>query len=366
MKTLRIDWKSLDRKERLRIVLRTLSLIVLFASITAFVVLEIRQIQADKAYRDLRSERPTVPVDSIFDSPSAAPSLPEGTPEPTPPYVVILSSGGLMTSDGVLPEYIQLYKQNPQLAGWLTFPGWTYFPIDYPVMYSGDNEAYLRHDFNKQYSTAGCLFFDGDNDPKSLSRNFVVYGHAMRAKHMFGNLTDLPSKPKVCNANRYIYVDLLWTRLKYEVFSTYYIPASGDYRRSDFASDAEFLAYAEVLKSRSTFDYGVTLSPGDRLLTLSTCQNAIEGNRVAVHARLVAQVLYERSSQSTADISGPPEGVTGLAVPTLLVLTPRPTGVTDIPTPTATVEPTPEATAEPTQDPTPVPSPEATPAAPTT
>jgi hypothetical protein len=222
-------------------------------------------------------------------------------------------------------------------------------------MYSGDNEFYLRRDFEKKYSGAGCLFFDGGNDPKALSRNFVVYGHAMQAKHMFGNLTDFPSNPAAYKANRTIYVDLLWARLKYEVFSTYYIPSSGDYRRTSFVDDADFLQYAEMLRSRSVFDFGVALSPGDRILTLSTCQNAIEGNRVAVHARLVAMVVYDKSSLSTADITGVPAGVTGAAVPTRYVLpTLVPTRAPASPTPSATATPTPEPSASPEATPEPV------------
>ncbi len=346
---IRFNWKALDRKERIRIVLRTLSLVVLVISLGAFVVLEVQALLADKAYRDLRNERPTVPVDSLFDTPGVSATPSEGTPEPTLPYAVIHSTDELTTSDGVLPEYILLYKKNPQLAGWINFPGWTRFPIDYPVMYSGDNSFYLRRDFEKKYSGAGCLFFDGGNDPTSLSRNFVIYGHAMQAKHMFGNLGNFPSTPAAYKATRFIYVDLLWARLKYEVFSTYYIPATGDYRRTSFANDDELLQYAETLKSRSVYDYGVTLSPGDRILTLSTCQNETEGMRVAVHARLVAMVVYDKSSLSTADITGVPEGVTGAAVPTRYVLpTHVPTKAPASPTPGATPRATPEVTAEPT------------------
>ena len=83
------------------------------------------------------------------------------TDAPDAPYTVFLSEDERITSDGVLPEYVGLYRRNDDLSGWLRFPGSTKYPIDYPILWSGDNDYYLRRDFTKRFSMIGVPFFDG-------------------------------------------------------------------------------------------------------------------------------------------------------------------------------------------------------------
>ena len=50
----------------------------------------------------------------------------------------------------VIGEYVDLYKQNPDIIGWIKIDG---TPIDYPVMFTPeDNEFYLNRDFDKNDS----------------------------------------------------------------------------------------------------------------------------------------------------------------------------------------------------------------------
>ena len=56
----------------------------------------------------------------------------------------------------ILPQYQELYAQNPDLAGWLCINGTN---INYPVV-QADNSYYLRRGFDRLYSTAGTLFLD--------------------------------------------------------------------------------------------------------------------------------------------------------------------------------------------------------------
>ncbi len=65
----------------------------------------------------------------------------------------------------VLSKYASLYKENSDLAGWLTIPGMV---IDYPVMQCGDDEYYLHRDFDKtKVSMAVCMCGAG---PMSIRR----------------------------------------------------------------------------------------------------------------------------------------------------------------------------------------------------
>jgi sortase B len=346
--------KPKDVRNTIRIVIRFLALVVLVGSVVSLAVTEYRSYLSKRNFDDIRDSIPTEAIEEVFHHPTDAVVV---TPEPGETYETLLSTDLLITSDGVMPQYVPLYRQNPQLAGWIRFPGWKKFPIDYPIMFSGDNAFYLRRDFTKNNSSEGCIFMDGSNDPRSIGRNLVVYGHAMRSKTMFGNIEDYPENTVSWSSRHTIYIDLLWTRLEYEVFSTYYTSSDEDYRRTYFSTDEDFGAYADLLKSRSAHDFGVEVGPRDRILTLSTCQNYVgHDRRVAVHAKLVRRIVFNRSNQSSAEITGVPEGVTGAVVPTNSpTRTPTPGPTSEIPSPSVepTVDPTPEVTPDPAASPTP-------------
>jgi sortase B len=340
-----------NARNTIRLIVRVVALVVLVGSLVSLAITEYQYYQARRDFDVIRNTLPTESIEEVFNHPTDAVVV---TPEPGETYETLLSSDILITSDGVQPQYVQLYRKNPQLAGWIRFPGWPLYPIDYPIMYSGDNDFYLRRDFSKKHSSAGCIFMDGANDPHTIGRNLVLYGHAMRSRTMFGNIEDYPENKTGWETSHTIYIDLLWTRLEYEVFSTYYTTSTADYRQTYFADDAGFGSYVDMLKARSAHDFGVEVGPRDRILTLSTCQNDVgHDRRVAVHAKLIRRIVFNRSNISSAEITGVPPGVTGAVVPTDVPKnTPTPLLSPELPSPTL------EPTVDPTLEPSPVPTPD--------
>ena len=59
--------------------------------------------------------------------------------------------------------------------------------ISYPVLYSGDDETYLRSDIYGNYHIAGCIFLEGMNQPDFSDYHSIIYGHNMRNTTMFGD-----------------------------------------------------------------------------------------------------------------------------------------------------------------------------------
>jgi SrtB family sortase len=182
------------------------------------------------------------------------------------------------------------------MIGWIRMPGFEN-PIDYPVMQARDNDFYLRKDFYRNSSYAGSIFMDCRNNSAQVERNFIIYGHAMNNLSMFGNLAQYPKHPEEYTMKTKIYLDLMKTRLEYEVFSTYLTDASYNYRQTDFTGDDEFLSFLERIRSKSVYDYKIKLAPQDRILTLSTCNSSAgKDMRTVVHARLVRQVVYDKTA----------------------------------------------------------------------
>lgn len=82
-------------------------------------------------------------------------------------------------------DWAALATVNPDIVGWLHFEDGT---LDYPVLYSGDNERYLRRSFTGETVSAGSIFLAAENAPDFSEDCAVLYGHNMKDGSMFGGL----------------------------------------------------------------------------------------------------------------------------------------------------------------------------------
>lgn len=205
-----------------------------------------------------------------------------GTTAPTTP-----------TSTYVSPYYksyskvISVLKEtNPDTVGWLTVNNTT---VNYPVVQSTNNSYYLTHDFNRNSNSLGWIFMDYRNDANDLQQNTVIYGHNIsKGNIMFGNLSATLNASWYTNSsNQYITFNTINGDMKWRIFSIYKVEATNDYLYNTFDTQDEFLAFANKMKSRSIYDFGITINENDKILTLSTCQNSGK-NRLVVHAKLVS------------------------------------------------------------------------------
>lgn len=184
-------------------------------------------------------------------------------------------------------KYAELYAQNSDFMGWLRIDGTS---IDYPVMQLKDDpDFYLKHNFSKEYSCFGIPYMQ-ENCGLS-SDNIIIYGHNIKSKSMFNELTKYKNKD-FYTAHKYITFDTLDEQRSYEViavFKTVAYSGSG-FQYYDFVNantDDEFNDYVAKCKALSFYNTGVTAEYGDKLLTLSTCEYSQENGRLAVVAKLI-------------------------------------------------------------------------------
>jgi sortase B len=303
------------------------------------------------------------------------------------PYKTVIGKDSRLNEAGRLVEYEGLWKRNNDLVGWLNMPGFKK-DINYPILYSGDNSYYLLRDYDKHDSRSGSLFLDGSNipyhvDPLDIDRNYVIYGHAMYNMSMFGQLTDYWNNKDAWANKKTIFIDLMNTRLEYEVVSTFLVDPNYNYRQTKFADDVEYKKYLDQIIAKSVHDFGAKLDVKDKLITLSTCYKSTR--RTAIIGRLVRQIVYIMSSDNNLPSIPPlvlPTNVphdlpmfTPTPLPTSAVsitpgpgktptpaLSPKPSvTVTTGPSPTGGITGTPTPTPEPTATPTDVPVPTDTP-----
>lgn len=180
-------------------------------------------------------------------------------------------------------RYDDLVKINSDYRFWIKVKNTN---IDYPVTQGKDNSFYLTHDFNKKYLASGSIFMDFRNDFEN-DKNVVIYGHHMRNKTMFGELTEL-KKEKLFRENNIIEVEYKDKIYTYEIFSVYVEDAKKDFLKVKFESDSEYEDCLNNIKNKSLFKTNVDLDKDDKIVTLYTCSYEFNGARTIVHGKLIS------------------------------------------------------------------------------
>ncbi len=190
----------------------------------------------------------------------------------------------------VLPEYQKLYEENSDFAGWLTIPG---TGIDYPVMQAvpESSDFYLTHNYNGEEDINGSIFLDSRNDFEQQDDNLIVYGHNMKSGLMFGELKNYLDEAFV-NEHRTIVFNTIYEKAQYEVVAVCLskVAQEGEegFRYYDFVNagnEKSFKQYLKNIKKMNVISGDIDLSYGDKLLTLSTCNNYIEDGRLFLVAK---------------------------------------------------------------------------------
>lgn len=177
-----------------------------------------------------------------------------------------------------------LLSINPETVGWLKVNGTN---IDYPVVQTKNNKYYLKHNFNMENDPSGWVFMDYRDNKKELSKNTIIYAHNRFFNGvMFGTLNNVLEKSWYTNKdNLTIKFDSLYDEMNWQVFSIYKIHLTSDYLQVNFSTDEEWLEFANILKDRSIYDFGIEIGPNDKIITLSTCSTD-KDTRLVVHAVL--------------------------------------------------------------------------------
>lgn len=207
---------------------------------------------------------------------AASPDTPSQEAEPT-----------VSPEKTILPQYTQLYEQNPELFGWLQIKD---TKIDYPVMYTPDDpEKYLHTNFKGEYSFGGIPFLDANCT--SDSDNLIIYAHNMLDGSMFRTLLKYQEKTYWQNHPTIIF-NTIYEEQEYEVLAAFYdrVYYKSEtcfkfYQFINAADEADFDNAIMNYREKALYDTGVTASFGDKLITLVTCAYHVDNGRFVVVAR---------------------------------------------------------------------------------
>ena len=185
----------------------------------------------------------------------------------------------------MIAAYEELYSRNNDMVGWLQIDGTN---LNNPVVQTpGDNQYYLKRDFNKNYSEWGTVYAWGSADLQRPSDNVTLFGHTMKDGSMFSVLHNYTSRD-FWEGNKLIFFNTLTGYHTYKVFAVFKVSANiGNFAYHQFvdANNAqEFDDFVSTCKAMSFYDTGITPVYGDKLLTLSTCEYSLDNGRLVVCA----------------------------------------------------------------------------------
>lgn len=226
-------------------------------------------------------------------SAAAAPASAAGTFDPS-----IMGNSGFSN----IPNYKQI---NADVKGWLNIPGTN---INYPVLHdervltTNPVHYYLDKDIYKQQSKNGVIYADPAvkfGTSSEMSKNTVLFGHnwtnysanpriGNAADVMFGQLTAFHHL-EFARSHPYLYYSTAEQEMRWVIFAAFYTDINFNYITAN-PDEAGFISTVSGAKARSRFNYDVTVTTADKILTLSTCTRAYgqsDRQRFVVMARLM-------------------------------------------------------------------------------
>jgi sortase B len=244
------------------------------------------------------------PIPTSTPSPEVTPQ-PARTLNPSNPAAIAaaLNSGKPMaasllvtpTPAPILPQYQSLHESNPDMIGWVWVEG---TKIDFPVMQTGedDPEYYLTHDFMHNESRNGVPFLDVRCDLNVRNTNWLVYGHNINNREMFGLLRDYADR-SFWRRHPTFHFDFINREAEYEVVACFRgLRPKNEKIRVDFkyyeyldlSALEAFDEFFERVRKVSIYNTGVTPVWGDEIVMLSTCSYHVEeaGTLVVVGRRV--------------------------------------------------------------------------------
>lgn len=176
---------------------------------------------------------------------------------------------------------------NSDVIGWIRFEEPS--QINYPIVRGVDNAKYLTTTFEGNYNSAGTLFADMANSDDFSDPNTFIYGHNMKNGSMFGMLRKYRDRD-FCMEHPYFYI---YTpdgmESTYQVFATTVVNDPSESYDKQYADEAEFASYISYVRSLSLYSTDVDVSGNSKIVSLSTCTNRSDEERLLIHAVKVSE-----------------------------------------------------------------------------
>ena len=184
-------------------------------------------------------------------------------------------------------DFAALTAEFPEAVAWIRIPDTA---IDFVVMQSGENtkeDFYLDHNEEGEKSRSGAIYMQKYNMANFSDPNTILYGHNMSGGKMFGGIHKF-KKADYFNEHEYLYIYMPGHVLTYRIYSLFDFDDRHLLWAYDFTTAEGRQKFIDKTLKPKTYNrlvrQGVTPTPDDRFITLSTCQNTGDGRLLLVAA----------------------------------------------------------------------------------
>ena len=208
-------------------------------------------------------------------------------------YSYSLTNGSFLSDElamfkptGEDPSLEDLIEINPDVKGWLTIKDTN---IDYPVVQGEDDSEYLNKSVTGEFSLAGSIFLSAANKKDFSDSYNLVYGHHIDGGAMFSDVLNFRDQEYYLQHPQ----GILWLpgekAMRVEVFACLEADARDEvvYQDPAFVKPEKITDLTDDVVSRSLRTTDIKIEPGDRIIAMSTCENAETFDRVILFGKLV-------------------------------------------------------------------------------
>lgn len=178
----------------------------------------------------------------------------------------------------------EIYKINNDIVGWISIDNTN---INYPVMQTIDRpNYYLNRNFYKEYSSLGTPYI-AEHCNIEKSDNLIIYAHNIIGNKMFGELKNYKNKDYY-NNHKIIKFFTKKENAEYEIISVFKTVAYTGFQYYKFYNadnKEEFDTFIKKCKELSFYDTQISAEYGEKIITLSTCEDSIKNGRLVVVAK---------------------------------------------------------------------------------
>ncbi|MBE6844934.1 MAG: class B sortase [Ruminococcus sp.] len=167
--------------------------------------------------------------------------------------------------------------------------GWLYIPdteINYPVMYSGDNEYYLHRAVDGSYLLVGSVFLDGSCEKDFSESLNILYGHNMSDGSMFADVMKYIDH-SFFDTHNYALLTTETDVYRVDFFSL----SQPDSTDSFYDISADFDVWRENLRRSSYIWRQTEMSENSKYISLSTCTDSEGESRTVLTGKLTSVTL---------------------------------------------------------------------------
>ena len=163
--------------------------------------------------------------------------------------------------------------------GWINVPE---TKINYPVMYSGDNEFYLHRAVDGSYLRVGSIFLDYRCNSYFTGKINVLYGHNMSDGSMFADVM------KFIDSSYFDSHNYGWLSTPNAVYKIDFFSLSQPENYDDFYDvNSNVNLWLYDLRANSFIWRNIGISEDDQFISLSTCTGSEGSSRTVLTGRIL-------------------------------------------------------------------------------